>query len=126
MLENLRFMGEGKGEVKRQMQGNGERTSAGVVKAVKAKNSFYCRVYAREPRRVPTPSEQNKITSEKDKTISEVISSTSEKNKTTSEVNVARSLGGEVAGHFLTPGCSCSAFRGCAGLSPEGVKSVLK
>ena len=52
---------------------------------------------------MPTPSEQNKITSEKDKTISEVISSTSEKNKTTSEVNVARSLGGEVAGHFLTP-----------------------
>ena len=38
VLENLRFMGEGKGEVKRQMQGNGERTSAGVVKAVKAKN----------------------------------------------------------------------------------------
>ena len=38
VLENLRFMGEGKGEGKRQMQGNGERTSAGVVKAVKAKN----------------------------------------------------------------------------------------
>ena len=55
-----------------------------------------CSVYAREPRRVPTPSE-------KDKTISEVISSTSEKNKTTSEVNVARSLGGEEGGHFLTP-----------------------
>ena len=52
---------------------------------------------------MPTPSEQNKTTSEKDKTISEVISSTSEKNKTTSEVNVARSLRGEVAGHFLTP-----------------------
>ena len=38
VLENLWFMGEGKGEGKRQMQGNGERTSAGVVKAVKAKN----------------------------------------------------------------------------------------
>ena len=38
VLENLCFMGEGKGEGKRQMQGNGERTSAGVVKAVKAKN----------------------------------------------------------------------------------------
>ena len=38
VLENLRLMGEGKGEGKRQMQGNGERTSAGVVKAVKAKN----------------------------------------------------------------------------------------
>ena len=38
MLENLRLMGEGKGEGKRQMQGNGERTSAEVVKAVKAKN----------------------------------------------------------------------------------------
>ena len=38
MLVNLWFMGEGKGEGKRQMQGNGERTSEGVVKAVKAKN----------------------------------------------------------------------------------------
>ena len=38
MLENLWFMGEGKGEGKWQMQGNGECTSAGVVKAVKAKN----------------------------------------------------------------------------------------
>ena len=38
MLENLRLMGEGKGEGKRQMQRNGEHTSAGVVKAVKAKN----------------------------------------------------------------------------------------
>ena len=34
VLENLWFMGEGKW----QMQGNGECTSAGVVKAVKAKN----------------------------------------------------------------------------------------
>ena len=38
VFENLWFMGEGKGEGKRQMQGKGERTSAGVVKAVKAKN----------------------------------------------------------------------------------------
>ena len=38
MFENLWFMGEGKGEGKRQMQGNGECTAAGVVKAVKAKN----------------------------------------------------------------------------------------
>ena len=53
---------------------------------------------------MPTPSEQNKITSEKDKTISEVISSTSEKNKTTSEVNVVRSLRGEEGGHFLSSG----------------------
>ena len=38
MLENLRLMGEGKGEGKRQISGGGARILVGVVKAVKAKN----------------------------------------------------------------------------------------
>ena len=79
----------------------------------------------RLPQRKVTPSEKNETPSEKDKTISEVISSTSEKNKTTSEENVARSLGGEEGGYFLSSG-ACSAFWCCAGLLPESVKSVLK
>ena len=76
---------------------------------------------------------QRKVTpSEKDKTISEVILSTSEKNKTTSEENVARSLGDEEGGHFLSSGVrvlpfeAVPGFRNCAGLSPKSVKSVLK
>ena len=75
---------------------------------------------------MPTPSEQNKITSEKDKTISEVISSTSEKNKTTSEENVACSLGGEVGGHFLSSGVRVLPFDAVPDFRPESVKSVLK
>ena len=38
MLENLRLMGEGKGEGKRQISRDGVRILVGVVKAVKAKN----------------------------------------------------------------------------------------
>ena len=38
MIENLWFMGEGKGEGKRQISGGGARILVGVVKAVKAKN----------------------------------------------------------------------------------------
>ena len=38
VLENLRLMGEGKGEGKRQISGGGARILVGVVKAVKAKN----------------------------------------------------------------------------------------
>ena len=38
MLENLRLMGEGKGEGKRQISESGARILVGVVKAVKAKN----------------------------------------------------------------------------------------
>ena len=69
---------------------------------------------------------QSKITSEKDKTISEVISSTSEKNKTTSEENVACSLGGEVGGHFLSSGVRVLPFDAVPDFRPESVKSVLK
>ena len=80
------------------------------------KKRGYCVVYTRAsrgvcrlPQRKATPSEKNAPPSEKDKTISEVISSTSEKNKTPSEENVARSLGGEEGGHFLSSGVR-SAF----------------
>jgi len=38
VLENLWFMGEGKGEGKRQISRGGARILVGVVKAVKAKN----------------------------------------------------------------------------------------
>ena len=38
VLENLWFMGEGKGEGKRQISGGGACILVGVVKAVKAKN----------------------------------------------------------------------------------------
>ena len=38
VLENLWFMGEGKGEGKRQISGGGARILVGVVKAVKVKN----------------------------------------------------------------------------------------
>ena len=38
VLENLWFMGEGKGEGKRQISGGGARILVDVVKAVKAKN----------------------------------------------------------------------------------------
>ena len=68
---------------------------------------------------MPTPSEQNKTTSEKDKTISEVISSTSEKDKTTSEVNVARSLGGEEGGHFLSSGVRVLPFDAVPDFRPK-------
>ena len=71
-----------------------------------------CSVYAREPRRVPTPSE-------KDKTISEVISSTSEKNKTTSEENVVRSLGGKEGGHFLSSGVRVLPFDAVPDFRPK-------
>ena len=77
--------------------------SGGGGEGSEGKKREYRVVYTRANRgvcRLP----QSKITSEKDKTISEVISSTSEKNKTTSEVNVDRSLGGEEGGHFLSSG----------------------
>lgn len=38
MLENLRLMGEGKGEGKQQISRGGACILVGVVKAVKAKN----------------------------------------------------------------------------------------
>ena len=73
----------------------------------------------RLPQRKVTPSEQNETLSEKDKTISEVISSTSEKNKTTSEENVARSLGGEEGGHFLSSGVRVLPFEAVPDFRPK-------
>ena len=73
----------------------------------------------RLPQRKVTPSEQNETPSEKDKTISEVISSTSEKNKTTSEENVARSLGGEEGGHFLSSGVRVLPFDAVPDFRPK-------
>ena len=66
----------------------------------------------RLPQRKATPSE-------KDKTISEVISSTSEKNKTTSEENVARSLGGEEDGHCLSFGVRVLPFDAVPDFRPK-------
>ena len=74
---------------------------------------------------MPAPSEKSnplrekRPPSERDRTISEVISSTSEKNKTTSEENVARSLGGEEGGHFLSSGVRVLPFDAVPDFRPK-------
>ena len=98
----------------------------GCGEGSEGKKRGYCVVYTRAsrgvcrlPQRKATPSEKNDPPSEKDKTISEVISSTPEKNKTTSEENVARSLGGEVAGHFLSSGVRVLPFDAVPDFRPK-------
>ena len=81
----------------------------GCGEGSEGKKRGYCVVYTRASRGVCRLPQRKATPSEKDKTISEVISSTSEKNKTPSEENVARSLGGEEGGHFLSSGVR-SAF----------------
>ena len=98
-------MGEGKGEGKRQISGGGARILVGVVKAVKAKTWVSCSIYAREEGSGLTISEKNETTSEKD--------------KTTSEENVARSLGGEEGGHFLSSGVRVLPFDAVPDFRPK-------
>ena len=105
-------MGEGKGEGKRQISGGGARILVGVVKAVKAKTWVSCSIYAREEGSGLTISEKNETTSEKNET-------TSEKDKTTSEENVARSLGGEEGGHFLSSGVRVLPFDAVPDFRPK-------
>ena len=93
--------------------------TAGCGEGSESKKCGYRVVYTRASRGVYRLPQRKATPSEKDKTISEVISSTSEKNKTTSEENVARSLGGEVAGHFLSSGVRVLPFDAVPDFCPK-------
>ena len=71
-----------------------------------------CSVYAREEGSGLTISEKNETPSEQNET-------TSEKDKTTSEENVARSLGGEEGGHFLSSGVRVLPFEAVPDFRPK-------